>query len=101
MVATRPIFASHMMNDLARRLCRLQEVYTRPDYLAAARQRARGKLTISEKLSLLFDAGMFVEKSAPDPALDPRRGERRLVTGYGWMNQRLVAAAFFNSSIAA
>ena len=89
MVATHPICAARTIHDLARHLLRLHEVYTRPDDLAAARHRARGKLTIPEKLALLFGAGTFVEKSAPDPALDPRHGERRLVTGHGQMNQRI------------
>jgi acetyl-CoA carboxylase carboxyltransferase component len=79
MVVTHPICAARTIHDLA---CRL-------------------RLTIPEKLALLFDAGTFVEESAPDPALDPRHGERRLVTGHGQMNQHLVAAALFDSSIAA
>ncbi len=37
----------------------------------------------------------------PAPELDPRHGERRLLTGRGLMNGRQVATAIFDSSIAA
>ena len=86
---------------LAHSLSLLQEVWTRPDYKAAARQHARGKLTVREKIACLFDTGTFEEDNPPGPGLDPRHGERRLLTGCGAMNGRPVAAAMFNSAIAA
>jgi acetyl-CoA carboxylase carboxyltransferase component len=88
-------------NGLADRFRQLQEVMIQPDFRAAARHHARGKLTVQEKLALLFDAGTFVESMAPAPELDPRHGERRLLTGQGHMQGRPVAAAIFDSSIAA
>ena len=87
--------------NLASRLSYLQEVWTRPDFQAAARQHARGKLTVEEKIACLFDAGTFEEDNPPVPGLEPRHGERRLLTGWGDMNGRPVAAAMFNSAIAA
>jgi acetyl-CoA carboxylase carboxyltransferase component len=74
---------------------------TKPAFRAAARHHARGKLTVQEKLALLFDAGSFVESMVPAPELEPRHGERRLLTGQGEMQGRPVAAAIFDSSIAA
>lgn len=79
----------------------LQDVFTRPDYQAAARQHARGKLTVQEKVGLLFDPDTFVEDLVPSPDLDARHGERRLLTGHGEMHERPVAVAIFDSSIAA
>lgn len=79
----------------------LRDVFAQPDFQAAARQHARGKLTVQEKIGVLFDAETFEEDLAPSPALDLRHGERRLVTGHGQMQSRLVAAAIFDSSIAA
>ena len=87
--------------DLAHSLSLLKEVWTRPDYQAAARQHARGKLTVREKIAYLFDAGTFEEDNPPGAGLDARHGERRLLTGWGDMNGRPVAAAMFNSAIAA
>jgi acetyl-CoA carboxylase carboxyltransferase component len=89
------------VDGLASSLRRLQEVLARPDLQAAARQHARGKLTVQEKIACLFDAGTFEEDLAPSPDLDPRHGERRLLTGHGQMHGRPVAAAIFDSSIAA
>ena len=66
-----------------------------------ARQHARGKLTVQEKIACLFDPGTFGEDLAPRPDLDPRHGERRLLTGHGMMHGRTVAAAIFDSAIAA
>jgi acetyl-CoA carboxylase carboxyltransferase component len=79
----------------------LHETFARPDLQAAARQHARGKLTVKEKIELLFDADTFTEDLAPSADLDPRHGERRLLTGHGQMHGRLVAVAIFDSSIAA
>lgn len=87
--------------DLVQSLRHLQEVYTRPDYEAMARQHARGKLTVSEKLACLCDPGTFHEDLAPAPELEPRHGERRLLTGHGLMHGRRVAVALFDSAIAA
>ena len=86
-------------NGLTASLRRLQEAFAQPQWQAAARQHARGKLTVQEKLALLFDA--FEETMAPSPELDPRHGERRLLTGRGMLHGRPVAAAIFDSSIAA
>ena len=91
----------HAGTDLAKSLSRLHDVWTRPDFQAAARQHARGKLTVREKIACLFDAGTFTEEGAPGPDLDSRHGERRLLTGFGDMNGRPVAVAIFNSAIAA
>jgi propionyl-CoA carboxylase beta chain len=66
-----------------------------------ARQHARGKLTVQEKIACLFDPGTFEEDLAPHLDLDPRHGERRLLTGHGMMQGRVVAAALFDSAIAA
>jgi propionyl-CoA carboxylase beta chain len=77
----------------------VHEAFAHPQWHAAARQHARGKLTVQEKLVLLFDG--FEETMAPSPSLDPRHGERRLLTGRGMMNGRPVAVAIFDSSIAA
>jgi propionyl-CoA carboxylase beta chain len=74
---------------------------TRPEAQAAARQHARGKLTVQEKVALLFDASTFAEDLAPPADLEARHGERRLLTGHGLMHGRPVAAAIFDSSIAA
>ncbi|MGQ4808052.1 Methylmalonyl-CoA carboxyltransferase 12S subunit [Candidatus Entotheonellaceae bacterium PAL068K] len=82
-------------------LQRLRDVMARADFQAAARQHARGKLTVQEKIAHLFDPGTFAEDLAPSPDLDPRHGERRLLTGHGQMHGRPVAAALFDSSIAA
>src|SRR5919109_2249571 len=87
--------------DLAHSLRHLREVCTRPDFQAMARQHARGKLTVQEKIACLFDPGTYGEDLAPRPDLDPRHGERRLLTGHGMMHGRPVAAAIFDSSIAA
>lgn len=89
------------VGNLAASLGLLHEVWTRPDFQAAARQHARGKLTIREKIAWLFDSGTFAEDNPPSPDLDRRHGERRLLTGWGDMNGRPVAAAMFNSAIAA
>jgi acetyl-CoA carboxylase carboxyltransferase component len=86
---------------LAGSLRHVQEVFRREELLAAARQHARGKLTVQEKLAVLFDAGTFEEDLAPRPDLDARHGERRLLTGHGQIQGRPVAAAIFDSSIAA
>ena len=86
---------------MAETLSRLQEVWARPNFQAAARQHARGKLTVREKIDCLFDVGTFTEEDAPSADLDPRHGERRLLTGCGDMNGRPVAVAIFNSAIAA
>lgn len=88
-------------NALAQRLRHLQAVLTHADFQAAARQHARGKLTVQEKIACLFDAGTFVEDMPPHPDLDARHGERRLLTGRGAMHGRPVAVAIFNSAIAA
>ena len=88
-------------NSLAHSLKHLHEVFTRPDLQAMARQHARGKLTVQEKIACLFDPGTFAEDMAPSPGLDPRHGERRLLTGHGQMHGRQVAVAIFDSAIAA
>ncbi|GIX46754.1 MAG: propionyl-CoA carboxylase [Candidatus Tectimicrobiota bacterium] len=82
-------------------LRRLRQVDTDPALRAAARQHARGKLTVAEKIALLFDPETFVEDQPPSPELDPRHGERRLVTGHGHIHGRRVAAALFDSAVAA
>jgi propionyl-CoA carboxylase beta chain len=87
--------------SLVSHLRHFRDVFTRPEYQAAARQHARGKLTVQEKVGLLFDAATFAEDLAPSPALDPRHGERRLLTGHGQMHGQPVAVAIFDSSIAA
>ena len=87
--------------NLAASLIFLQEAWTRPDFQAAARQHARGKLTVKEKIACLFDPGTFEEDNPPRADLDRQHGERRLLTGWGDMNGRPVAAAMFNSAIAA
>lgn len=92
---------SRAADSLRTRLQRLQEAFTRPDFLAAARQHARGKLLVKEKIAHLFDTDTFTEDLAPAADLDPRHGERRLLTGHGLMHGRLVAVAIFDSSIAA
>src|SRR5215468_8995485 len=89
------------MDGLASSLQRWREVMTRPDFQAMARQHARGKLTVQEKIACLFDTGTFVEDMAPSPDLDARHGERRLLTGHGQMHGRQVAVAIFDSAIAA
>ncbi|MBT8364167.1 MAG: hypothetical protein KJP23_05630 [Deltaproteobacteria bacterium] len=53
------IQSSNMVKDLWDSLQDLQKVYTQSDFLAAARQHAKGKLTIQEKVTLLFDSGTF------------------------------------------
>src|SRR5262245_45774272 len=88
-------------DDLAHSLKHLRQVYTRPDFQAMVRQHARGKLTVQEKLTCLFDPGTFHEDLAPHPDLEPRHGERRLLTGRGMMHGRQVAVAIFDSAIAA
>src|SRR5256714_11620828 len=93
--------AAPIASNLASRLHHLHRVLTRPDFHTAAQQHVRGKLTIQEKLALLFDAGTFVEHLVPSPDLEPRHGARRLVTGHGHIQGRLVAAALFDASIAA
>jgi propionyl-CoA carboxylase beta chain len=87
--------------SLATHLRHFRDVFTRPEYQAAARQHARGKLTVQEKVGLLFDVATFAEDLAPSPDLDPRHGERRLLTGHGQMHGQPVAVAIFDSSIAA
>jgi acetyl-CoA carboxylase carboxyltransferase component len=96
MVAT-----AHTEPGLVQSLRRLHEVWTHPDLQAAARQHARGKLTVQEKIACLLDPGTFEEDMAPSPDLDPRHGERRLLTGRGQMHGRPVAVAIFDSAIAA
>lgn len=91
--------ADTQVNELVNSFRHVYEVLTDPQGLAAARQHARGKLTVREKLALLFDS--FEETMMPSPALDPRHGERRLLTGRGFVNGRPVLAAIFNSAIAA
>ncbi len=93
--------ARHTSDGLAASLRHLREVLTQPNVQAAARQHARGKLTVQEKLTHLFDPETFVESMAPSPDLDARHGERRLLTGQGQMHGRPVTAAIFDSSIAA
>jgi acetyl-CoA carboxylase carboxyltransferase component len=88
-------------DDLVSGLRRLYEAFSRPDFQAAARQHARGKLTVQEKIRLLFDPETFEEDLKPSPDLDSRHGERRLLTGRGQIHGRPVAAAIFDSSIAA
>jgi len=88
-------------DDFATCLQQWRQVWSRSDFRAAARQHARGKLTVREKLEVLFDPGTFEESMAPSPDLEPRHGERRLLTGRGQMHGRPVAAALFDSSIAA
>src|SRR5437867_3855476 len=88
-------------NGLAHSLRHFREVFTRPDFEAMARQHARGKLTVQEKIACLFDVETFAEDMAPSPDLDPRHGERRLLTGHGQMHGRQVAVAIFDSAIAA
>jgi acetyl-CoA carboxylase carboxyltransferase component len=88
-------------NGLVASLRHLREVFTRADFQAAARQHARGKLTVQEKIALLFDTGTFVEDLVPHPDLEARHGERRLLTGHGQIQGRAVAVAIFDSSIAA
>ncbi len=97
----QPVLETPSVQALAVGLRRLHEVLTRPDYQAAARQHARGKLTVQEKIRLLFDAETFAEDFPPHPDLDTRHGERRLLTGHGLIHGRPVAAAIFDSSIAA
>src|SRR5437016_6163001 len=87
--------------SLTHSLRHLREVFTRPDLQVMARQHARGKLTVQEKIACLFDAGTFVEDMLPSPDLDPRHGQRRLLTGRGQMHGRAVAVAIFDSAIAA
>jgi propionyl-CoA carboxylase beta chain len=89
------------VDDLVSSLQHLHEVFARSDFEAAARQHARGKLTVQEKIRLFFDPDTFEENLVPRPDLDPRHGERRLLTGHGRMHGRSVAAAIFDSSIAA
>lgn len=91
--------AEQNVNGLVASLRRVHEAFAQPQWQAAARQHARGKLTVQEKLALLFDS--FEETMVPSPELDPRHGERRLLTGQGLMNGRPVAVAIFDSSIAA
>ncbi len=93
--------AEQTTNGLVASLRRVQEALAQPQWQAAARQHARGKLTVSEKVALLFDPGTFEETMVPAPELDARHGERRLLTGQGLMNGRQVATAIFDSSIAA
>jgi acetyl-CoA carboxylase carboxyltransferase component len=93
--------AVQTVDNLASRLWQLREAFIRPDFQAAARQHARGKLTVQEKIGLLFDPETFEEDLPPSPELDVRHGERRLLTGHGQMQGRVVAAAIFDSSIAA
>ena len=101
-MATQPSM-THLASkpDLAASLRHLRDVYTSPDLQAMARQHARGKLTVQEKIACLFDPGTFAEDLAPAPELDPRHGERRLLTGHGMMHGRPVAVAIFDSAIAA
>ena len=96
--STLTVDTAHSLADCLRHL---REVFRRPEFHAAARQHARNKLTVQEKLALLFDAGTFEEDLAPRPDLDPRHGERRLLTGHGAIHDRPVAVAIFDSSIAA
>lgn len=100
-MAKQNIQSSNMVKVLWDSLQDLQKVFTQSDFLAAARQHAKGKLTIQEKVILLFDSGTFSEDLAPSHELDSRHGERRILTGYGRINNRLVSAAIFDSSIAA
>src|SRR5438309_3035084 len=88
-------------NNLAHSLRHVREVCTRSDFQTMARQHARGKLTVQEKIACLFDPGTFVEDLAPRVDLEPRHGERRLLTGHGMMHGRPVAVAIFDSAIAA
>ena len=87
--------------SLLEALRHLYAVGTQPQAQNAARQHARGKLTVEEKIALLFDPQTFVEEPVPAPHLEARHGERRLLTGYGAMQGQRVAVAIFNSAIAA
>jgi propionyl-CoA carboxylase beta chain len=89
------------VEGLGLQLRHLRDILTQPEFHTAMQQHGRGKLTVQEKLTLLFDAGTFVEDLAPNPDLGPRHGARRLVTGHGCIQGRLVAAALFDASIAA
>jgi acetyl-CoA carboxylase carboxyltransferase component len=100
-VVPQPSSAAPTVDDIAHRLHRLREVSTRPDFQAAARQHARGKLTMQEKLAVLFDPGSFVEDLTPHPDLAPRHNERPLVTGHGQNQGCEVTVAIFDASIAA
>jgi acetyl-CoA carboxylase carboxyltransferase component len=94
-MAKQKIQSSNMVKVLWDRLQDLQKAFTQSDFIAAARQHAKGKLTIQEKVTLLFDSGIFSEDLAPSRELDSRHGERRILTGYGRINNRLVSAAIF------
>ena len=100
-VQQQEISTTARTQSLVGALRHLREVFTLPAYQAVARQHARGKLTVAEKIALLFDPNTFIETLAPSPDLDPRHGERRLLTGHGQMHGRRVAVAIFNSAIAA
>lgn len=94
------VLETSIVDALAQRLRRLQEVMERPDFLAVAKQRARGKLTVQEKLALIFDPVTFVETLPCRPDLPARHGARRLVTGHGQIQGRQVATALFDASVA-
>ena len=66
---------------------------------AIERHHKRGKLTARERLDLLFDAGSFVEVNqlAESQSVDFGMQEKKVpgdgvVTGYGYINGRLVFA---------
>jgi hypothetical protein len=86
------------VESLVLQLRHLRDVLTQPEFHTAMLLHGRGKLTVQEKLTLLLDAGTFVEDLAPNPDLGPRHGARRLVTGHGYIQGRLVAAALFDAS---
>lgn len=88
-------------DGLAACLRRFRDVWNSTEFQASARQHARGKLTVQEKVACLFDPNTFVEDMPPAPELEPRHGERRLLTGRGQMHGRPVAVAIFDSAIAA
>jgi acetyl-CoA carboxylase carboxyltransferase component len=95
MMAKKNIQSSNMVKVLWDSLQDLRKVFTQSGFLAAAKQHAKGKLTIQEKVILFFDSGTFLEDLAPRHELDSRHGERRILTGYGRINNRLVSAAIF------
>lgn len=100
-VQQQEIFIASRAQSLVGALRHLREVFTLPAYQVAARQHARGKLMVEEKIALLFDPNTFLEELAPSPDLDARHGEKRLLTGHGHIHGRRVAVAIFNSAIAA
>lgn len=69
-----------------------------------AKQRARGKLTVRERLELLVDEGSFVEHGLLADHMDPQLGSRRLpadgvVTGVGQIEGRPAAIAAYDFTV--